>query len=50
MKGLMILQLSLTVLFLVAFLGYGLFILCYVFSDRSVIDERLRRYGRVTGR
>lgn len=50
MNGLVILQISLTILFLIAFLSYALHILRYVFSDRSVIDERLRRYGRVTGR
>jgi hypothetical protein len=50
MNGLMILQLSVTVFFLIAFLGYAFHILSYIFGDRSVIDERLRRYGRITGR
>ncbi|OGO17769.1 MAG: hypothetical protein A2Z14_06830 [Chloroflexi bacterium RBG_16_48_8] len=48
MNGLAMLQLGLSAMVLTIFLGYAFHILAYVFGYRSVIDERLKRYGRAT--
>jgi hypothetical protein len=49
MNGSDILQIGILTLFFIAFLAYGLHILAYIFGDRYVIDERLKRYGSVVG-
>ena len=49
MNSLTIFQITISVMFLIVFLGYCLYTLAYIFSGRSVIDERLKRYGSVAG-
>ena len=44
-----ILLMGLLIVILAIFLGYTFQILAYIFGVRSVIDERLRRYGSPTG-
>jgi hypothetical protein len=45
-----LIQIGIISSFFIAFLGYGFHLLTYAFGDRSIIDERLRRYGRVAER
>jgi hypothetical protein len=49
MNGLTLFQITISVAFLIAFMGYCVYTLAYVISGRSVIDERLKRYASVAG-
>jgi hypothetical protein len=44
MNGLQILQLGIIAIFLVGFMIYAYGVMSYIFSDRSIVDERLQRY------
>jgi hypothetical protein len=43
-------QLGMSILIVGFFLGYAFCVMVYAFGVRSEIDERLRRYGRISKR
>jgi hypothetical protein len=44
MNSLQIVQLALGGMFLMGFMAYTFGVISYIFSDRSIVDERLQRY------
>jgi hypothetical protein len=46
MNGLQIVQIGIIAMFLVGFIAYALGVMTYIFSDKSIVDERLQRYCR----
>jgi hypothetical protein len=44
MNSIQIIQLGIVAILLVGFMVYALGVFFYIFSDRSIVDERLQRY------